>query len=79
MVFLSKFRSWKLISLHRKLRLQFRIVYDKYFLFRRATCASLRRKIDEMRGSVAFIINAEGIYRSRAWWDQRRKRGRRRQ
>lgn len=40
-----------------------------------ARLALLYVKIDEMRGSVAFIINAEGIYRSRAWWTNVEKGG----
>lgn len=40
-----------------------------------ARLAPFLRKIDEIGGSVAFIINAEGIYRSRAWWTNVEKGG----
>lgn len=32
-------------------------------------------KVDEIDGPVASIIDAEGIYRSRAWWTNVEKRG----
>jgi len=36
---------------------------------------TILRKVDEIDGPVAFIIDAEGIYRSRAWWTNVEKGG----